>query len=117
MTAAHAARNIGGAGNHAPGTDHAAELEKLRFAAEAGQQFLRMLEQQALSRDYRDAFIREYPFPTLTTEQRATLDSDSLSFCDLMASRVPDGRQLAAALRSTRGRHGHRARVANCPAM
>ena len=38
---------------------------------------------------------------SLTTEQRAELDRDSLSFCDLMASRVPDGRQLYAAFRST----------------
>src|SRR5262245_64346224 len=38
------------------------------------------------SLDYRDAFIREYTFPALTTGQRATLDSDSLSFFDLMAS-------------------------------
>jgi hypothetical protein len=84
-----------------PAADQTAEPEKLRLAAEAGQQFLRMLDQQSLSRDYRDAFIREYPFPTLTTEQRTTLDSDSLSFCDVMASRVPDGRQLSAAFRST----------------
>ena len=84
-----------------PATDQTAKPEKLRLAAEAGQQFLRMLEQQPLSRDYRDAFIRQYPFPALTTEQRATLDSDSLSFFDLMASRVPDGRRLYAAFRST----------------
>jgi len=84
-----------------PATDQTAEPEKLRLAAEAGQQFLRMLDQQSLSRDYRDAFIREYPFPTLTTEQCAPIDSDSISFCDLMASRVPDGRRLYAAFRST----------------
>jgi hypothetical protein len=84
-----------------PATELTAEPEKLRMVAEAGQQFLRMLEQQPLSGDYRDAFIHQYPFPALTTEQRATLDDDSLSFCDLMALRVPDGRQLYAAFRST----------------
>lgn len=87
-----------------PATNLTAKPEKLRLAAEAGQQFLRMLDrmldQQTLSRDYRDAFIRQYPFPALTTE-RSRLDSDSLSFFDLMASRVPDGRQLYAAFRST----------------
>ena len=40
---------------------------KLRFAAESGQQFLRILDQmreaEAISRDYRDAFVRKYPFP------------------------------------------------------
>ena len=88
-----------------PSTDQTARLEKLRLAAEAGQQFLRMLDQmqaeQRISDNYRDAFIRQYPFPALTTDQRATLDSDSVSFLDLMASRVPDARQLAAAFRST----------------
>ena len=78
---------------------------KLRFAAESGQQFLRLLEQmrdaEAISRDYRNAFTRKYPFSRLTDEQRATLDSDSLAFIDLMAARVPDGRLLHAAFRVT----------------
>src|SRR6266542_3192488 len=88
-----------------PAKDQTAKSEKLRLAAEAGQQFLRMLAQMreadTISRDYRDAFIRKYPFPRLTTEQRATLDSDSLSFIDLMASRVPDGRRLHSAFTVT----------------
>lgn len=83
-----------------PARDQTAKPVKLRLAAEAGQQFLRMLERQPLSRDYRDAFIRQYPF-LLKPEQRALLDRDSLSFCDLMASRVPDGQRLYAAFRST----------------
>jgi hypothetical protein len=83
-----------------PASNQTAMPERLRLAAEAGQHFLRILNQQPLSRDYRDAFIREYRFPALT-EQRATLDSDSLSFFDLMASRVPDGRRLYDSFRST----------------
>ena len=83
-----------------PAADQTAQTEKLRLAAEAGQQFLRMLELQPLSRDYRDAFIGEYPFPALTIEQRVTLDRDSLAYFDLMASRVLDGRRLHAAFRS-----------------
>ena len=82
-----------------PTTDQAARPEKLKLAAEAGQQFLRMLQSKPLSRDYRSAFIAEHPFPVLTTEQRAAADSDSLSFLDVMAARVPDGRRLYAALR------------------
>jgi hypothetical protein len=85
-----------------PGADPPGKPEKLRLGAEAGQHFLRMLEQQPLSQNYRVAFLRQYPF-SLTTDQRATLDRDSLSFLDLMASRVPDGRQLYASLRSTSG--------------
>jgi hypothetical protein len=81
------------------------QTAKRRFAAESGQQFLRILDQmreaEAISRDYRDAFVRKYPFPRLTEEQRATLDSDSLAFIDLMAARVPDGRLLRTAFRVT----------------
>lgn len=84
-----------------PATDQTA---KLRFAAESGQQFLRMLDQmheaEAISRDYRDAFVHQYPL-NLTDEQRASLDADSLAFIDLMAARVPDGRLLHAAFHVT----------------
>jgi len=83
-----------------PEPNQASKPEKLRLAAEAGQQFLRMLNQRTLTRDYRDAFTREYAFPMLTTEQRAALDGDSLSFLDLMAPRVPDGRRLYDAFHS-----------------
>jgi hypothetical protein len=61
----------------------------------------RMREAETISHDYRAAFIRQYPFPRLTAEQRAKLDSDSLSFIDVMASRVPDGRQLHTAFNVT----------------
>jgi hypothetical protein len=84
-----------------PAASQTPKPEKLRLAAEAGQQFLRMLEQQPVSRDYRDAFIGQYPFPALTTEQRAALDSDSRNFCEVMAAHVPDGRLLYAAFRPT----------------
>jgi|APLak6261663543_1056040.scaffolds.fasta_scaffold00221_5 hypothetical protein len=86
-----------------PVIDLPSHPEKLRLAAEAGQHFLRMLAQQPLSRTYSNAFIREYPFPVLTIDQRALLDRDSLSFCDLMASRVPDGRRLYAVFRPASG--------------
>lgn len=82
-----------------PSAAQAAGTEKLRLAAEAGQQFLRLLQSKPLSRDYRGAFISQHPFPALTADQRAALDEDSLSFFDLMSPRVPDGRRLYAALR------------------
>lgn len=82
-----------------PSAAQAAGPEKLRLAAEAGQQFLRLLQSKPLSRDYRGAFISQHPFPALTADQRAALDEDSLSFFDLMSPRVPDGRRLYAALR------------------
>jgi hypothetical protein len=76
----------------------AGKLEKLRFAAEAGQHFLRLLDQQALSLSYRDLFKSKYPFPPLTEAERSALDADSRSFLDLVAPRVPDGRLLYAAM-------------------
>lgn len=81
-----------------PSGDQASSA-RLRLAAESGLHFLRVLEQQPLSQPYREAFIREYPFPALTDPERAALDADSRSFCDMMAARVPDGRRLYAVLR------------------
>lgn len=84
-----------------PSVDPMAPPQQLRLVAEAGQQFLRMLDQQPIDGDYRDAFVRQYPFPALTDAQRAAFDADTIGFCDLMAARVPDGRLLYAALRPT----------------
>ena len=87
-----------------PAVDQKTQPEKLRLAAEAGQHFLRMLDQQPIAREllekYRDAFIREFSF---SSEQRARLDPESLGFFDLVSSRVPDGRRLFSAFRSTSG--------------
>jgi hypothetical protein len=73
------------------------KTEKLRLAAETGQQFLRMLDQmldqQAVSLDYGPAFIRQYPFPELGVDDVA---AESLAFFKLMAGRVPDGRRMYA---------------------
>lgn len=83
------------------------KLEKLRLAVETGLEFLRILDRMSaegnISKNYRNDFVREFPF-TVTEEQRAILDSDSLAFVDLMSSRAPDGRKIAASFRSTPGR-------------
>jgi hypothetical protein len=71
--------------------------EKLRFAADAGLHFLRMLDQRPMSRSYRDLFKSRYPFPPLDAGERAALDPESRSFLDLVVPRTPDGRQLYAA--------------------
>jgi hypothetical protein len=70
------------------------QVEKLRFAAEAGHQFLRMLEQQTMSKSYRDSFKAKFPFVPLQPLERSQLDADTLSFLDLVMPRVPDGRKL-----------------------
>ena len=70
--------------------------ERLRFAADAGLYFLRVLDQQATSQNYRQAFIRKYALPPAADE--TALDDESLNFLSLVAGRVPDGRQLYASL-------------------
>ena len=95
-----------------PATEQPAKPEKCRLAAEAGQLFLRMLNQQPLSRDYRDAFIRQYPFPALTTEQRAARQPQLLRF-----DGITRPRRSAALCRvplDKRGWNYHCARFANC---
>ena len=70
--------------------------DRLRFAVDAGQHFLRLLAQQATSQDYRQLLTKTFPFTPLTPEQREAIDADSLAFFDLVATRVPDGRRLYA---------------------
>lgn len=88
-----------------PATEQLSQPKKLRLAVEAGQHFLRLLDQQPLQPEsrarYRAAFIREFALQPLSAEQRESLDRDSLAFVDLMARRAPDGRRLAAAFRPT----------------
>lgn len=87
-----------------PAAEQTAQPEKLRLAAESGQQFLRALDEQPIARaaldKYREAFIREFPF---LPEQRDALDADSRAFFDLVATRVPDGRRLFHAFQLTTG--------------
>jgi hypothetical protein len=81
-----------------PAQSEAGGTRKLRFAADAGQHLLRMLDQQATSRSYREVFNTSYGFTPLTAEERERLDTDSLRLLDLVGPRVPDGRKLHAAL-------------------
>jgi hypothetical protein len=71
-------------------------LDGLRRSVEAGQHFLRLLQLQTLTTNYRAAFIAVYAVPPLTDEQRATADPDTASFADLVADRALDGRRLRA---------------------
>jgi len=90
-----------------PAANQLSRPAKLKVAAEAGQHFLRLLDQQPLSPEararYRAAFIREFAFQPLTTDQRANFDRDSLAYLDLMTGRVPDARRLASAFRPAPG--------------
>jgi hypothetical protein len=73
--------------------------QKLRLAVDAGLQFLRAVDQQAVSRNYRDVFMLKYPLPPITAQDRDALDADSVAFLELMVGRVPDGRQIYASLK------------------
>jgi hypothetical protein len=73
-------------------------VDGLRLAVESGQHFLRLLRLQGTTRDYSAAFVRVYPFPALTDEQRAALDPDTIAYADLVTGRALDGRLLRAAL-------------------
>ncbi len=87
-----------------PAQQQTAQPEKLRLAAEAGQHFLRMLDQQPIAppalQKYHDAFVREFSFPAA---ERDALDPESRAFFDLVAKRVPDARRLLSAFRATSG--------------
>ena len=67
--------------------------ERLRFAADAGRHFLRVLDRQKLSQNYRTKVLAAFPFSALTDDERRQLDSETVAFVEVMGSRVPDGRQ------------------------
>jgi len=77
-----------------------AAVDKLRLAVEGGLHLLRLLEQQPLSRSYRDAFISRYALALPATGLLAGLDACSARYLRCMAGRVPDARRLEAAWRS-----------------
>jgi hypothetical protein len=83
-----------------PSDDQGTKPEKLRLAVDAGLHFLHLLDQQSVSKSYRDAFVRKYPLSAPVDAQRS-LDADSLGFLQLMAGRAPDARQIYASLLPT----------------
>lgn len=77
---------------------------RLLLAVDAGLHFLRLLEQQSLTRNYRDAFIRGYAVPPLTADQRRQFDAASVRTFEMITGRALHGDVLAAALRRARPR-------------
>lgn len=76
---------------------------QLRLAVDAGLHFLRMLEQQPLSRSYRDAFIAVYPLAMPAADEIAAADIETRRFVMMMTGRTVDARLLAAAFRTAGG--------------
>ena len=75
------------------------EKRSMRLAVESGLHFLRVLDVQSTSASYRAAFVDHFALAPPTAQQRARTDAQTLSWWELMAGRVPDGRRLALALR------------------
>ena len=74
-------------------------LERLRFAADAGRHFLRVLGQQALSRELRRRRARGVPAAAaLPTPSGSSSTPRARRSSRLMGGRVPDGRALYEAL-------------------
>jgi hypothetical protein len=81
----------------------ATESKQLRLTVDAGLHFLRMLEQQPLSRSYRDAFISCYPLPVPDVEHLNLFDAETQRFVMRMAGRAVDARLLETAFKNAGG--------------
>jgi hypothetical protein len=77
------------------------DARMLTFAVEAGLHFLRMLELQSLSKSYRAAFLTKLALQPLAPASSALIDDATSRYMQSMVGRAPDGRQLAAILRTT----------------
>lgn len=75
-------------------------MEMLTQSAEAGLQFLRMLDAR-LGRQYREPFLARFPMPAPTAPGLADADAGSRLFARMMYARAPNGAALAAYLRAT----------------
>src|SRR5262245_60956599 len=82
----------------------AASQGSLRLAVESGMHFLRMLDAQATSRNYRADFLKLYGLKPPTDAERAAADGETLSYWRLMASRALDARRVVAAFRDAAGK-------------
>jgi hypothetical protein len=72
----------------------------LVFAIDAGLHFLRMLEHESLSKSYRAAVISRLAFQQPVPPKGITFDDATDRYARSMVGRAPDGRILAALLRS-----------------
>jgi hypothetical protein len=76
------------------------DARMLRLSVEAGLHFLRILELQPLSRNYRANFIARFVFQAQDPAQLDPADEQTARFVQTMAGRAPDGRRLEEAIRS-----------------
>ena len=81
----------------ADGTD----ARMLTFAVESGLHFLRMLELQTLSKSYRAPLVTKFALQPLTSVNGALVDDATARYMQSMVGRAPDGRLIAATLRTS----------------
>ncbi len=79
------------------------DARMLTFAVDSGLHFLRMLESQALSKSYRSVFITKLALQPLAPASSALIDDASSRYVQSMVGRAPDGRLLAALVRTIGG--------------
>lgn len=77
-----------------PGT-----LVRLRVAAEAGQQFLRLMARTPFGTKYHQGFLAAFPLPTHSAALAHDVDAEALRFLGVMSGRVPDGVMLYSELK------------------
>jgi hypothetical protein len=80
--------------------DAPSDARKLALAIDAGLHFLRMLEQQPLSGNYRRAFAGRFGVTLPAAGTLGALDSETRARLEAMAGRTPDARRLEASFRS-----------------
>lgn len=76
-------------------------IEKLQFAAEAGQHFLRMLARESFGTRYHAAIVAKFPLPTPDAQQIRITGRRDLKFLTIMSGRVPNGSAIAEALQQS----------------
>src|SRR5262249_41745637 len=78
-----------------------ADARMLTFAVEAGLHFVRMLELQTLSKSYRAPLVTKFALQPLTSVNPALVDDATARYMQSMVGRAPDGRLIAATLRTS----------------
>ncbi len=81
-------------------------FEKLQFAAEAGQHFLRMLARESFGTLYHAAIIAKFPLPKSSPEQASAAGPRDIKFLTIVSGRVPEGAAIANALRQSGALNG-----------
>ena len=79
--------------------DTPGDIRKLALAVDAGLHFLRMLEQQPLSANYRRAFGGRFGVTLPDAAALAALDAETRARLEAMAGRAPDARRMEASFR------------------